>query len=199
MQKNRFKKIGDFVIDGNDTLAWVENFDEKFFHIRPNGKAAYVEQYVYVGDYINHYAVAQDDLGSFHIKKNGKRLYGKIYDDARPFHDGLAAVENVHGDVFFIDTTGFQPATWSKEKYLMVGDFINGCTWVKDHNGRFFLKNKLGEKILGDNTTYKSIIPDPNERGRYIAKNDSMTFILIIKQDNSVQVILDEKPKRKKN
>ena len=193
----RFKYIGDFQIVDGDTIAVAENFDKKFFHISLNGKPAYTQKYNSVSEFTNGFAIAENDLGCFHIRKDGKKIQNeKIFYKVRPFYNGLAAVENDDGDCFHIDTEG-NPIY--KKKYLSVGDFNLGCAWVQDsYDERFYLINQFGDKILGDNS-YKSIIADPNENGKFIAKNDSVTFIITIdEKDNTVRMLIVENPKRNK-
>ena len=193
----RFKQISEFQIVEGDTLAWVENFDKKFFHIKPNGKPAYTQKYISVGEFTNGLAIAENSSGKFHIRKDGKPLYPKVYIEVRSFNDGLAAVENEEGDAFFIDTTGYQPKSWSKEKFQNIGDFVNGCTWIQDHKDKFFFVNIHGSLVLGDNT-FKSIEADPYEPGKFTAKCDSSFVTIIIEKDNTIKMVIAENPKRKK-
>jgi len=193
----RFKEIGEFQIVDEDTLAWVENFEKKFFHIKPNGKPAYTQKYIWVSEFVNGFSIAENSNGKFHITKNGKPLYQKVYIEVRPFNYGLAAVENEEGDSFFIDTTGSQPKSWSKEKFQDVGDFVNGCTWVEDYKNKFFFVNVYGSLVLGDNT-FKSIEADPYDPAKFTAKCDSSFVTIIIKKDNTIRMVLSENPKRRK-
>jgi len=190
----RFKFIGDFQIVFGDTLALVKNFDNLYFHIKPNGKPAYSQKYNSLSEYTEDgFAIAENDLGFFHIKKDGKKPQNeKIYVKVRPFHNGLSAVENEDGDCFFIDTLG-NPI--SKKKYLNCGDFKEKITWVQDNEDeKFILINKLEIAIIENRYTS---ITDADTNGKFLAKNDSTTFLITIKDDETVEMLVVPKKKKK--
>jgi uncharacterized protein YchJ len=90
-----------------------------------------------------------------YVDSTGKVVIPRKYNEARAFHDGLAAVL-LHGKYGFIDKTGAEviPPTL---KYKSVGDFHDGLAWVcvsiaflnpKEH--LYIYIDKKGKKIIPD-------------------------------------------------
>ena len=80
-----------------------------------------------------------------------------LYDDARDFSEGLAAVGIIDGSIKegrctyprwkygFIDSNG---SCIIELKYSSVGDFCNGLALVKEQNGKAGFINKAGEMVI---------------------------------------------------
>ena len=152
---------GAFHIDehGHDAYAarfcWCGNFQEKrcavrnedamYYHIKSNGASAYPERYRYVGDFKYGVAVVQRTDGlSTHIFLDGQFVHGIWFQDAAPYHKGVAAVCDEKG-WFHVDERG---RSLYDRRFLSIEPFYNGQAHAVELDGRRIVIGNDGGVIV---------------------------------------------------
>lgn len=123
-----------------ERLAAVES-EIGWFHILPNGHAAYEETYAWCGNFQEGLCPLRDKAGDyFHINTDGKRPYRQAYSYVGDFKDGIAVVCREDGKSTHIDRYGnYIHAHW----YPQLDIFHKGFARAKDERGWFHV-NKDG-------------------------------------------------------
>lgn len=132
--------------------AVVENDD--WFHILPNGFAAYTQRYAFVGNYQQNIAVVCDKDGFyFHIDKLGQPLYENKWYYCGDFREGIAVAQAENGLSTHIDKQGrYIHSYW----FLDLDVFHKGFARAKSDDGWHHI-DKSGKPIYTQR--YASVEP----------------------------------------
>lgn len=132
--------------------AVVEDHD--WFHILPNGFAAYAQRYAFVGNYQQNIAVVCDKDGFyFHIDKLGQPLYENKWLYCGDFREGIAVAQAENGLSTHIDKQGqYIHSYW----FLDLDVFHKGFARAKSDDGWHHI-GKSGKPIYAQR--YTSVEP----------------------------------------
>ncbi|MAI36324.1 methyltransferase [Alteromonas sp.] len=150
--------------------AVVENDD--WFHILPNGFAAYAQRYTFVGNYQQNIAVVCDKDGFyFHIDKLGQPLYENKWLYCGDFREGIAVAQAENGLSTHIDKQGqYIHSYW----YLDLDVFHKGFARAKSDDGWHHI-DKSGKPIYAQR--YTSVEPFYNGFSRVETHSGALQII----------------------
>jgi hypothetical protein len=136
------------------SLSWVGNYQEdlctvrkgnRYFHIDPNGRTIYSEQYIYAGDFKEGCACVKQENGFFrHIDYKGRFLNGKEFEDLGVFHKKFATAKDKYG-WHHIDKNGNEIYN---QRYLAIEPFYNGYALVTHFDNQKQIINERGDVVL---------------------------------------------------
>lgn len=114
----RFTRVGKFHEPG---LAPVQDLTG-WFHIRPDGNAAYPYRYEMLWGFYCGLAAAKDKNGWMHVDSSGAPVYAERFEWVGNYQEGLCAVQTTAG-FFHIDLSGRKAYEIA---HAYVGDFRDG-------------------------------------------------------------------------
>lgn len=133
------------------SYAWCGNFqegrcavrfpDQRYGHLRLDGRVAYAARYSYVGDYHDGLAVVQREDGLHtHLDDEGVRVHERWFFDLDVFHKSYARARDKHG-WHHIDRSG-QPLY--PRRFARIEPFYNGQARVESFDGALFVIDEQG-------------------------------------------------------
>ena len=108
-QGKTLHEVYDFVGRLSEGLH-VVSLRSEWFHVTPDGKAAYPERYDYAGDFVNGRAAVRDKAGNcFHIRrKDFARAYAENYVRVDSLKHGRAWARTSDGREICINMDGIE-------------------------------------------------------------------------------------------
>lgn len=174
-------------IDENGQAIYAYTFDRTFgfycnlaavvkgddwFHITPDGKAAYPERYCFVGNFQEGVAVVcNKNEFYFHINKSGMPIYEKKWAYCGDFREGVAVVQDVNGLSTHINSKGkFIHSQW----FCDLDVFHKGYARAKNNKGWYHI-DKSGTPIYEQN--YAAVEPFYNGCARVETHDGALQII----------------------
>lgn len=153
-----------------DLAAVIEN--KNWFHIHPNGSAAYAQRYAFVGNYQQNIAVVCNKDGLyFHIDKSGQPLYKNKWQYCGDFREGIAVAQAENGLSTHINKQGwFIHSYW----FLDLDVFHKGFARAKSDDGWHHI-DKNGKPIYAER--YVSVEPFYNGFSRVETLSGALQII----------------------
>ena len=181
LSKGCTKKASSVDLDparsGQSDMAGVESeIDENLVQLTPEFIEA-IKKYDRLSLFSEGYAAVCKNGKWGYIDKTGQEVIPCKYDQANPFHEGLASVRISYDSGYgFIDTTG-REVIRHRPEIAMPGEFSEGLVVVKNlFNDHFFVLDKEGRKVFqgaygdGHYAPYTSIGMGPYAYPAYIEK-----------------------------
>ncbi len=147
--RERYKYVGDFYCE----RAVAVGYDNKYFHIKHDGKPAYTERFQItrmfrrVGDDLCLAPVLAMDGTCFHIDQDGNRPYGQSFHFVGNFIHGLSPVRDTEDGLFYYIKPDGSEAFGPKDHFDLAGEFANGVAIVVQ-NGRKYKLLPDGSKVI---------------------------------------------------
>lgn len=132
----------------SDTIGVESEIDENLVQLTPEFIEA-IQKYDQLSLFSERYAAVCKNGKWGYIDKTGQEVIPCKYDQANPFHEGLASVRLSYDSGYgFIDTTG-REVIRHRSEIEVPGEFSEGLVVVKnENNDRFFVLDKKGDKVF---------------------------------------------------
>lgn len=152
-----------------DGIAPVRDGDGLYFYIDTNGKSIFdtkFESKIWPF-YQDRARITDQFTGSYHINRDGKRLYSESYDFVDHFYEDRAKVRDFYDNYFHIDLNGKRVYP---ENYVWVNKYSEGTARVKDELGNWYHIDKFGKELYTEKYDWvgnfiDGIAPVQNEEG----------------------------------
>ena len=133
---------------GQSDTTEVESIDENFVQLTPEFIEA-IQKYDQLSLFSEGYAAVCKNGKWGYIDKTDQEVIPCKYEQANPFHEGLASVQISYDSGYgFIDKTG-REVIRHRPEIAMPGEFSEGLVVVKNEgNDHFFVLDKEGRKVF---------------------------------------------------